>query len=125
MTEEIKYPSVEQVSRLYLRIIDRTDGERGYVSRSNLHYLLDTVQDIGERLPRRQSIVKKAAFLLYNVNVIHPFLNGNKRTAYALVELFMKSNGYEIASESRDTYQFLIDVASSKVSESGVKLKVG
>jgi len=121
LTEEIKYPSVEQVSRLYNRIIDQTGGERGFLSRSNLHYLLDTVEDVGERLPRRQAIVKKAAFLLYNVIVIHPFLNGNKRTAYAVVELFLKSNGYEIAPEAKDAYRFLIGVASGKASESEVE----
>ncbi len=121
MVEEISYPSVEQVSRLYDRIIAKTGGERGYLSRSNLRYILDTIQDVGEKLPRRQAIVKKAAFLLYNVIVIHPFLNGNKRTAYALVELFLKSNGYEIASEAKDSYQFLIGVASGKVSESEVE----
>ena len=48
---------------------------------------MDTVRDIGERLPKRQAIVKKAAFLLYNVIVVHPFLNGNKRTAYELMRL--------------------------------------
>jgi death-on-curing protein len=121
MAEEIIYPSVEQVSRLYDRIIAKTGGERGYLSRSNLHYLLDTVQDVGEKLPRRQAIVKKAAFLLYNVIVIHPFFNGNKRTAYALVELFLKSNEFEISSQAKDAYQFLIGIASGKVSESEVE----
>ena len=29
-------------------------------------------------------MVKKAALLLYNIVVIHPFLNGNKRTAFGL-----------------------------------------
>ena len=121
MTEEIQYPTVEQVSRLYDLIIAKTGGERGYLSRSNLDYLLHTVHDVGERLPRRRAIVKKAAFLLYNVIVIHPFLNGNKRTAYALVELFLKSNGYEVSPETKDAYQFLIGVASGKVSEDEVE----
>ena len=62
MVEEISYPTLGQVSRLYTRPIDATGGERGYLSKSNLEYLLDTVKDVGERPPRRQAIIKKAAF---------------------------------------------------------------
>ena len=102
MTEEIQYPSVDQVSRLYRRVVETSGGEHGFLSRSNLDYLLDTVKDVGERLPRERAIVKKAAFLLYNVIVIHPFLNGNKRTAYELVRHFLVSNGYTINLGARD-----------------------
>ncbi len=121
MTEEVQYPSVEQVSRLYGRVIETSGGERGYLSKSNLDYLLDTVKDVGERFPRRQAIVKKAAFLLYNVIVIHPFLNGNKRTAYELVKLFLTSNGCKITPGATEAYRFLLGVASGKVSENEVE----
>jgi death-on-curing protein len=93
LATKIKYPSLEQVSRLHDSTINATGCEGGYLSRSNLEYLLDTVKDVGERLPRRQAIIKKSAFLLYNMIVVHPFLNGNKRTAFALTELFLESNG--------------------------------
>ncbi len=115
--EETRYPSVEQVSELYDLMIKASGGERGFVSRSNLDYLLDAVKDIGDRLPKRQAIVKKAAFLLYNLVVIHPFLNGNKRIAFGLADAFLETNGYELASEAKEAYEFLIGIASSKVSE--------
>lgn len=121
MTEEIRYPSAEQVSRLYDQVINATGGEHGFLSRSNLGYILDTVSDVGERLPRKEAIVKKAAFLLYNVIIVHPFLNGNKRTGYELVRLFLDSNGFEVSSEARETYQFLLQVAEGKVSETDVE----
>lgn len=113
MDEEIRYPSAEQVTRLYERIIKATGGEHGYLSRSNLDYLLDTVKDVGERLPRKQAIVKKAAFLLYNIVVIHPFLNGNKRTAHELAKLFLAANGYTIKEGSAEAYRFILRVASN------------
>jgi death-on-curing protein len=121
LVEDIQYPSVAQVSRLYGRIIEATGGEHGYLSKSNLDYLLDTVKDVGERLPRKQAIVKKAAFLLYNVIVIHPFLNGNKRTAYEVAKLFLASNGYTITVGTPEAYRFLLGVASGKISENEVE----
>src|SRR5437867_5096474 len=116
LSEEIRYPYIKQVERLYNKIISVTGGEHGYLSKSNLEYLLDTVKDIGERLDREQAIVKKAAFLLYNIVVLHPFVNGNKRTAYELVRLFLRLNGHEIKSDPDDTYRFLLDIASRNVS---------
>jgi death on curing protein len=117
LCEEIRYPSEEQVSELYDLTIRASGGGRGFVGRSNLDYLLDAVRDIGDRLPRRQAIVKKAAFLLYNVIVIHPFLNGNKRTAFGLAGAFLEANGYELSHQANEVYEFLIGIASGKVSE--------
>ena len=82
---------------------------------------MDTVRDVGERLPRRQAIVKKAGFLLYNIIIVHPFLNGNKRTAFGLMELFLESNGYEVSSRVEEVYGFLLGVAAGKVPESEVE----
>ena len=109
------------MSKLYDQIIKATGGEHGYLNRSNLDYILDTVKDVGERLPRRKAIVKKAAFLLYNVIVVHPFLNGNKRTAYELMKLFLRSNGYRTSPDTDDAYEFLLSAASSKNSEADVE----
>ena len=120
MNTEIRYPSMKQVERLYDQIIAMTGGEHGYLSKSNIEYLLDTVKDVGERLHGKQALAKKAAFLLYNMIVLHPFINGNKRTANELVKLFLRLNGYEIDSNPGETYQFLLDVASGKVSAGDV-----
>ena len=121
MTAEIQYPSVDQVSRLYKRVVETSGGEHGFLSKSNLAYLLDTVKDVGERLPKEEALVKKAAFLLYNVIAIHPFLNGNKRTAYELVRHFLASNGYTVKLETREAYRFLLEVARGMVSEGDVE----
>jgi death-on-curing protein len=116
LSDEIRYPSLRQVERLYDQIIAMTGGEHGYISKSNLEYLLDTVKDIGERLDRRQALTKKAAYLLYNIIVLHPFVNGNKRTGYDLVRLFLRLNGHGIRASQKDTYRFLIEVASGNIS---------
>ena len=121
MNDEINYPTMKQIERLYRRVIEMTGGESGYLSRSNLEYLLEAVKDVGERLDRKRAVVKKAAFLLYNIVVLHPFVNGNKRTAYENVRLFLQANGYDIVASSADEYQYLLDVASGKDSAASVE----
>ena len=61
--------------------------------------------------------MKKAAFLLYNVIIVHPFLNGNKRTAFGLAGSFLEANGFELVSRPKDAYEFLLRVASGEASE--------
>ena len=110
------YPSVAQVERLHDRVLDVTGGERGDLSRSNLEYVLDAVKEMGEDLDVRNALKQKAAFLLYNLISQHPFVNGNKRTAFELVKLFLRLNGCEIKAKSQETYSFLADIAAGKVS---------
>ena len=63
--------------------------------------------------------------MLYNIVVLHPFVNGNKRTAYELVRLFLRLNGHEIKSDPDDTYRFLLDIASRNVSAGDVNKWIG
>jgi len=55
------------------------------------------------------------------VIIVHPFLNGNKRTAYELTRLFLKLNGYRVSPETEEAYEFLLAVASAKNSEADVE----
>lgn len=82
---------------------------------------MDTVRDVGERLPRRQAIIKKAAFLLYNVIIVHPFLNGNKRTAFGITEAFLESNGCKLSIDPGSGFDFLVGVATGKSSENKIE----
>lgn len=121
MSSEIEYPSPEQVDMLYREIIRRTGGESGYFNRSNLDYILDAVKDIGERLPRKEALIRKVAFLLYNIIRMHPFLNGNKRTAFELTKVFLEANGYRLQSVVQETFEFVLEITSGKLSMSDIE----
>ncbi len=81
-----------------------------------MEYVLEAVREVGEELDDHYAIKKKAAFLLYNLISQHPFVNGNKRTAFELVKLFLRLNGYEIKPKSQETYSFLAGIAAGKIS---------
>ena len=114
--KEIRYPSVEQVERLHDRVLDVTGGEHGDLNRSNLEYVLETVREIGEDTNVQKAMKKKAAYLLYNLISQHPFVNGNKRTAFELVKLFLRLNGHKIKARPQETYSSLADIAAGKTS---------
>ena len=121
MIHEIKYPTLEQVERLHNRILESTGGEPGHLSKSNLEYLLQSVKAIGEKLDRRKAIVKKSTFLLNNLVTLHPFINGNKRTALELVRLFVRLNGYDIKARSDEVYTLLAGLGGGKVTQTNLE----
>ena len=49
----------------------------------------------------------------------HPFIDGNKRTAFVAVELFLLLNGQELMAEDGDCVLTMLAVASGALDEAG------
>lgn len=49
----------------------------------------------------------------------HPFVDGNKRTAFVIVLLFLLDNGYRLTASDADAYQAMMAVADGTGSEEG------
>lgn len=54
---------------------------------------------------------EQAATLAVGISQNQPFLDGNKRTAFASMTIFLEVNGYEIAADDLDIAKQLIAVA--------------
>lgn len=50
---------------------------------------------------------------------IHPFADGNKRTAFLVGVLFLELNGYRFSASEEDAAKAVIDIASGVLSEAG------
>lgn len=57
----------------------------------------------------------KAAAILESILVNHPFVDGNKRTGYVLMELILRVNGYKVILNLEEQYDFTIKVAEGKM----------
>jgi len=54
------------------------------------------------------TLIHEAAALLESLVEIHPFLDGNKRVAFAVVDVFLRINGYSITADSKAIYEYVI-----------------
>jgi len=61
------------------------------------------------------TLVDKAAALGYALIKNHPFLDGNKRTGHAAVEVFLVLNGYEIRATIDEQEHVILQVAASEI----------
>ena len=79
---------------------------------------LNEIRDYGQleaALFRMQSgyypdVIGEAAALWESLSQNHPFLDGNKRTAFACAYTFLAINGIEITADSESVYAFLMDL---------------
>lgn len=54
--------------------------------------------------------ISEAAALWESLSQNHPFIDGNKRTAFACAYTFLMINGVEIVADADSTYVFLMDL---------------
>ena len=58
-----------------------------------------------------------AAAYGYGITQNHPFIDGNKITAYVVMRTFLKLNGYDIQASLAEKYEIWIRLADNRISE--------
>lgn len=97
------FPSIEEVVAIHDVLIHETGGSMG----------LREVGALASAVMRPQigyydSIIEEAAALLESLAVNHPFVDGNKRTAFAATDAFLRINGSFIDCDNEETCRFLM-----------------
>jgi len=65
-----------------------------------------------------KSIFDKAAAYGFHVCKNHPFIDGKKRVAFVLMDIFMQKNGWEIVASEEEAYKTMTNLASGKLTKS-------
>ncbi|MHB1869105.1 MAG: type II toxin-antitoxin system death-on-curing family toxin [Nitrososphaerales archaeon] len=60
-------------------------------------------------------LAEQAAILLQIIAAEHPFVDGNKRTAFASAELLLSLNGYYIEVDDEEAIEFILKVARKEL----------
>nr|WP_321443443.1 type II toxin-antitoxin system death-on-curing family toxin [uncultured Cohaesibacter sp.] len=89
-----KWVSEELVARLHERVIDIGGGAQGIRDKGLLNSALARPQNLyayGE-----EDCFQLAASYAEGIARNHPFIDGNKRTAFQTADLFLALNGYDL-----------------------------
>lgn len=57
-----------------------------------------------------ESIIHEAAALLESLVQNHPFVDGNKRVAFAVMDVFLRINGYLLTADDDTVYAFMMNL---------------
>ncbi len=60
-------------------------------------------------------LAEKAAALCFSIVRNHPFVDGNKRTGHAAMEVFLVLNGYELLADIDEAERTILRLASGDI----------
>ncbi|MEW6499353.1 MAG: type II toxin-antitoxin system death-on-curing family toxin, partial [Cyanobacteriota bacterium] len=91
-----RFIAKEMVLAIHARQLDKFGGTSGLRDAGLLDSALAQPQATfsGELL--HPTIAEQAAAYLYHLAMNHPFVDGNKRTAFAVTDTFLRVNGYSL-----------------------------
>ncbi len=111
---------ISEVEQLHQTIIDKFGGSLGIRDRSALESALARPFQTFDNKELYVSVLEKAASLVESILVNHPFIDGNKRTGYALLRLFLIENDLDFSVSQDNKYEFIIDIASGSLKFEGI-----
>jgi death-on-curing protein len=112
-----KFLDTETVLRLHDRQIERFGGRTGVRNRGLMESALAQPQATfgGELL--HPTLADQAAAYLYHLAKNHPFIDGNKRTAFAVMDTFLRLNGARLGLPPEQAYELTMQVAQGQLSK--------
>jgi len=111
----VRYLTLSEALELHRRVIGQSGGALGVLNLGALESALALPRMTFGGRELYLSIVDKAAALGYSLIQNHPFLDGNKRTGHAAMEVFLLLNGFEIQSSLDEQERIVLQVASGKM----------
>lgn len=111
----MRYLTVQEVLFIHFQVIERFGGMHGVLNLAGLESAVARPQATVEGDDLYASVLEKVAVLLHSLVLNHPFQDGNKRTAFTALGLFLHYNGMALEISSTDAENFVVNVADTHV----------
>ena len=107
--------SVKEVELIHKTLIDKFGGSPGIRDISILYAALARPFQTFSNTELHPTLAHKAAALIESILINHPFIDGNKRTGYIVMRMFLLKNGLDIEASQEEKHNFVISIASGKI----------
>lgn len=112
----IRWLAIDRVVAIHQRQIAEHGGGDGVRDIGLLESALARAQNILAYVPDAD-IARLAAAYAFGIVKNHPFVDGNKRTGYVVMETFLIKNGFELRATPADKYLTFIRLAEGSITE--------
>lgn len=120
-TKEIRYLTYLDALLLHFREMRRYGETRyGVFDRTLIESALARPQHAAAY--EQADLIRQAATLCFGLIKNHPWLGGNKRTATALTEVFLRLNGWKVTAEVKDKVALVLAVESDQYSIDDIEI---
>ena len=104
--------SIKEVEIIHNILIDKFGGAKGIRDFGLLESALARPYATFDGTDLYPSSIEKAAAIMESIVINHPFIDGNKRTAYTFMRLILLEYKLDIVASQEEKYKFVI--AASK-----------
>lgn len=101
---------LEQVLYIHEIIIESTGGKQGIRDYTILHSALERCKATFAGRDLYPTILEKASALMHSLVKNHAFLDGKKRTAYAITSRFLNANKKQIVASQQEIIDFCVAI---------------
>lgn len=107
-------PSILAIKEIHTTFI-RQYGVDGYMCEGMVSGCLERAMTYIYDFKPFPKLFMKAAAMLFSFITFHPFVDGNKRTAFETTKMFLRLNGYELLTSANDGVAFTRAIANREI----------
>jgi len=115
----MRYLNLNEVLELHRLVMEQSGGLVGIHNFSALESVLAQPRMTFAGRELYPTMVEKASALGFSLIKNHPFVDGNKRTGHAAMEVFLVLNGFELDASVDEQERVILQVASGQLDREG------
>ena len=112
--------SVELATAIHRRQLAEHGGAAGVRDPGLLESALNRPRHVFAYSDPTPDIQTLAAAYAFGVARNHPFIDGNKRTAYVVCRTFLLLNGFDLTAKREERYRTFLALAAGELDEEGL-----
>lgn len=116
----MKYLYPKQILHLHEQIIAASGGSAGLREQGLLESAVYRPQASFGGQDLYPDLFSKAAALGHSIIQNHPFVDGNKRTGFEAMRLFLRLNGYDLHASVEQKFKFVLGIAKGSFNEQAI-----
>ena len=112
---------LRDVLNIHNILIDKFGGSKGVRDQGSLESAINRPFASFDNQDLYPTPSDKAAAILESILINHPFVDGNKRTAYVLMRLILLDNGLDLVANQEDKYKMVISASTGDIRFDDIK----
>ena len=112
----MRYISIAEAKAIHEQQLALFGGTVGIIDEGKLESALFRPVNIAN-YNKSAGLCDLAAALGYGIAINHPFLDGNKRTAFIVMAVFLELNGASLIASEVEVVEIMLGIATGKVTE--------
>lgn len=100
-----RYLTKNELLIIHNKVVKETGENSGILFPGNIDLCIESPQLTIFGTEVHKTLDEKAACLVYEILKLHPFIDGNKRTGFIAMDVFLRLNGYKLVVDKNEAVQ--------------------